>query len=112
MQETCRAGMVWILLLGGMAPSLRAQTPAAAPPPRPAYQTLRFDEDWSFLRKTSLRSDFWDPIKFIPLNSDGSWFLTLAARRASATRHSITRTSNDQLKFSGRLLQRHSTLAD
>ncbi len=112
MQKRYRAA-VWILLFGGMALSLRAQTPAAAPPPRPAYQTLRFDEDWSFLRKTSLRSDFWDPIKFIPLNSDGSWFLTLGGEtRFRYEAFYNSNFGNDRLKFSGRLLQRHSALAD
>jgi hypothetical protein len=33
--------------------------------PRPAYLDQRFDEDWSFLRNASLRSDPWDSWKFI-----------------------------------------------
>ena len=32
-----------------------------------SYKLLREDEDWSFLRDPSLRQDFWDPIKYIPL---------------------------------------------
>jgi hypothetical protein len=35
----------------------------------PNYDSLRFNEDYSYLRKSSLRSDFWDPLKFIPFNS-------------------------------------------
>jgi hypothetical protein len=44
---------------------------------RPAYTLERYDEDWSFLRDPSKRTDFFDPVKWIPLRKDGSWFLTL-----------------------------------
>jgi hypothetical protein len=48
---------------------------------RPAYQLLRFDEDWSGLRGLDLNAtgDFWDRLKFIPLTPDarpcaaGAW---------------------------------------
>ena len=48
---------------------------AAAPVvERPRYQFLRFNEDWSILREADPESltDFWDPIKYVPLNEDGS----------------------------------------
>ena len=51
-----------------------AQTPT---PSRPASDPERYDEDWSFLRDPSKRTDFFDPIKWIRLGKDGSWFLTL-----------------------------------
>src|SRR6202171_4742426 len=51
-----------------------AQTPTSS---RPAYAPERYDEDWSFLRDPSKRTDFFDPIKWIPLRKKGSWFLTL-----------------------------------
>jgi Alginate export len=51
-----------------------AQTPT---PQRPAYTLERYDEDWSFLRDASQRADFFDPMKWIPLSKDGTWFLTL-----------------------------------
>jgi hypothetical protein len=55
--------------------------PAAAPaaPPRPAYQVLRFNEDWSVLKQAG-NSDWLDPLKYIPLNDDGSWYLTLGGQ--------------------------------
>src|SRR6202171_917767 len=51
-----------------------AQAPT---PPRPAYTLERYDEDWSFLRDPSKRTDFFDPIKWIPLGENESWYLTL-----------------------------------
>jgi len=36
----------------------------------PAYSLLRENEDWSFLKDKSLRSDIWDPLKYIRLGSD------------------------------------------
>jgi hypothetical protein len=43
---------------------------------RPEYQPLRYEEDWSVLRDRSLRTDFWDPVKYLPLREDG-WYLSL-----------------------------------
>ena len=41
---------------------------------RPGYTFLRYREDWSVLRDAdpSRLTDFWDPIKYVPLNEDGS----------------------------------------
>ena len=35
---------------------------------RPAFQTLRYNEDWTFLRDASQRTDWLDPVKFVPLD--------------------------------------------
>jgi len=51
-----------------------AQAPTTS---RPAYDPERYDEDWSLLRDPTKRSDFFDPIKWIPLGKNGSWFVTL-----------------------------------
>src|SRR6202171_6431165 len=51
---------------------------AQAPTPqRPVYTLERYDEDWSFLRDASKRTDLFDPIKWIPFGDRESWFLTL-----------------------------------
>jgi hypothetical protein len=43
-----------------------------------SYKLLREDENWTFLCNRSLRQDFWDPIKYIPLRSDADdWYLTI-----------------------------------
>ena len=36
----------------------------------PNYKLLRYDEDYSYLKDPDLRTDFWDPIKYIPI---GDW---------------------------------------
>ena len=43
-----------------------------------SYKLLREDENWSFLRDSRLREDFWDPIKYIRLRrNDNDWYLTI-----------------------------------
>jgi hypothetical protein len=37
------------------------------------YSLLRENEDWGFLSDPAKRDDFWDPIKYIPLGSSGSY---------------------------------------
>jgi hypothetical protein len=52
--------------------------PAEPPTVDRSYKLLREDEDWSFLRDSRLRQDFWDPIKYIRLRRNADdWFLTI-----------------------------------
>ena len=46
-------------------------------PLHPQFKLSRQDEDWSVLRDPALRTDAFDIVKFIPLNRDGSSWLTL-----------------------------------
>src|SRR6202022_4305236 len=46
-------------------------------PQRPAYTLERYDEDWSFLRDASKRTDLFDPTKGIPCGEKAPWFLPL-----------------------------------
>ncbi|HEX4595973.1 MAG TPA: alginate export family protein [Bryobacteraceae bacterium] len=50
-----------------LALPLCAQVQEQSQAPVRTYNLLRENEDWSFLADPSLRSDFWDPIKYIPL---------------------------------------------
>jgi hypothetical protein len=69
-----------IVLFGAAA---KAQTPQPMPP-GPAMNPERppltpvdeADETFSFLRDSSKRSDFWDPLKYVPLDSNGDSYLT------------------------------------
>lgn len=45
----------------------------AEPAPRPQYNVLRWQEDWSVLRGQK-QQDFWDPIKYVPLSKDGAYW--------------------------------------
>lgn len=78
----------WVLLAPAAWPLCLA---GQNPPARPAYQELRWDEDWSFLRDRAQRSDFWDPAKYIPLNDHG-WFLSIGGE--SRTRYEFFRNAS------------------
>ncbi len=39
----------------------------------------RYEEDYSYLRDPARSSDFFDPLKFIPLGAEGEVYLTLNA---------------------------------
>lgn len=49
---------------------------------RPAYQILRFNEDWSVLRDVdrSKSGDFWDLFKFVPITEDKNVWLSLGGQ--------------------------------
>lgn len=46
----------------------------------PAYKLLRYDEDYSYLKDPARRTDFWDPIKFIPFGHDDGWYSSFGAQ--------------------------------
>jgi hypothetical protein len=46
-----------------------------APPSPPLYQSLRYDEDWSYLKDPARRSDPWDALKYIALGRE-NWYLS------------------------------------
>src|SRR5260370_31507292 len=65
------------LVLPLPAGALAADVPSETPAPPPAYNVLRFDEDYSCLTNLANRGDWFDPIKYIPLRRDDpSWFLS------------------------------------
>jgi len=64
-----------ILLFDGLA-KVQAEEMAAISSP-PPFKKLRYDENYDSLRDSAQRADYLDAIKFIPLNTDGSWYLTL-----------------------------------
>jgi hypothetical protein len=46
----------------------------AAPP---AYKLLRYEEDYSYLKDPSRRTNFWDPIKYITVWGRDDWYVSL-----------------------------------
>ena len=46
-------------------------------PHKISYSETRYDDDFSYLRNPSCHNDFWDPLKYVPLNRKGDWYLSL-----------------------------------
>ena len=65
-----------LILLARLVPPAEAQSPQSCFPPS-AYALLRQDEDYSDLNNPACRQDFWDPVKFIPFDSEGHDYLTI-----------------------------------
>src|ERR1700743_4004964 len=64
--------------LSGVTAHAQSDNAAHHAIPDRSYKLLREDENWTFLRNRSLRQDFWDPIKYIPLRGDADdWYLTI-----------------------------------
>jgi len=42
----------------------------------PAHTALRYDEDYNYLKDPAARTNLFDPVKYIPLNEQGDWYLT------------------------------------
>ena len=63
------------ILLGGaiFISSASADPETFVPPP---YKALRYDEDYTYLQDPAHRTDFWDPIKFIPLSDSPNFYLS------------------------------------
>ena len=80
-----RTVSMWIVALGAAITTAHGQPDQAQAPAGPvrAYSLMREDEDWSFLNNPSLRQDFWDPIKYIPLGSD-DWYLSIGGEAREA----------------------------
>src|SRR5437899_463389 len=50
--------------------AVASAVPVMAQTPPPAYTSVRWSEDYSYLKDASKRTDFFDPIKYIPLGAD------------------------------------------
>jgi hypothetical protein len=55
------------------APRLGPGDEAIAGSGGPTYKLLRYDEDYSYLKDPDRRTDFWDPIKYIPIGNREGW---------------------------------------
>lgn len=44
------------------------------------YDLVRWNEDYSYLRYPGSHTDFFDPIKYVPLNADGSTYLSFGGQ--------------------------------
>ncbi len=53
-----------------------ASPDAVAQSEAPVYKPSRYDEDYSYLHDPARQTDFWDPLKYIPLGSDPNTYLS------------------------------------
>jgi len=82
-------------------------------PSPPPYQQLRYEEDYSYLRDPTRRTDLWDIIKYIPFNDKGDWYLSVGGevRERYAYFHNSLWGQESQDK-NGYLLQRYMLHTD
>jgi hypothetical protein len=75
-------GLAALLISTGPLPVL-AQAPLfephVIPAPTPKILPLRYEEDYRYLQDTARRTDWLDPLKYIPLRGTGhpNWFITV-----------------------------------
>ena len=80
---------------------------------RPSFQTLRYNEDWSFLRDAAERTDFFDPVKYVPLTPSGNWYLSFGGEARLKYELYTEPVFNQQpADDNGFLLQRYLLYAD
>ena len=69
----CKFFGFWVLLLILIFPQLSSGHDKE----RPAFNQSRYKEDFKFLKNSENRTDFFDPLKYIPFNKSKSVYLTL-----------------------------------
>jgi hypothetical protein len=57
-------------------PAAPSPAVASAQSSSPSFQPLRYEEDWSYLKDASKRSEWIDTLKYIPVNRKG-WYVSL-----------------------------------
>ena len=81
--------------------ALGPATSALAQSERPSFKPLRYDEDWSLFEAGE---DYWDGIKHVDLNEDGSWWASFGgsyrARGEAWQNFGFTETNDDAFLLS------------
>ncbi len=68
-----RFALISFFVFGWVASVVHALEPVS----RPAYNSSRYLENYEFLKDATRRSDFWDPVKYIPLDNRGEFYFSL-----------------------------------
>jgi len=79
---------------------------------RPMFQTLRYNEDWSFLHDSSRRADWLDAVKFIPLDGTNVYVSFGGEARLKYERYDEAVFNQQPADNDGFLLQRYLVHAD
>ena len=78
----------------------------------PSYRLDRADEDYSYLRTPGRRTDLWDPLKYLPLNESGSWYLSFGGEARLRYEYFKHPGWGDSPEDDGYLLQRYLLHSD
>ncbi len=78
----------------------------------PAYALNRADENYQSLREPACRIGFWDPVKYMPLDESGSWYLSLGGEARERYEYFNNPNWGGGPPGSGYLLQRYFFHAD
>src|SRR6266487_3222502 len=79
---------------------------------RPAFQTRRYNEGWTFLRDASQRADWLDPVKFVPLDGTNVYLSFGGEARLKYELYSEPVFNQQPADNNGFLLQRYLVHAD
>jgi alginate export protein len=80
---------------------------------RPAFQTLRYNEDWSFLREPAQRTDVFDAVKYLCFDTEGDRHLSFGGEaRLKYESYSEPVLNQKPADDDGFLLQRYLLHAD
>jgi len=79
---------------------------------RPAFQTLRYNEDWTFLEDTAQHTDWLDPVKFVPLKGTNVYLSLGGEARLKYELYSEPVFNQQPADDNGFLLQRYLLHAD
>lgn len=79
---------------------------------RPAFQTLRYNEDWTFLQDAAQRGDWLDSVKFVPLESTNVYLSFGGEARLKYELYSEPVFNQQPADDNGFLLQRYLIHAD
>src|SRR5574340_140208 len=69
----CLGGIIAAMMTSPAMPA-PAGTGLTAQPP--TFPINRADEDYRYLVDQTRRTDLWDPIKYVPVNEAGTWYLS------------------------------------
>jgi hypothetical protein len=109
--QSCTGVFFVFIFIGLIRPGAASADTGMSYPP--AYTLNRADEDYSYLRNPALRTDFWDPIKYIPLlNESGIWYLSLGGEARERYEYFSHPRWGAGPPGSGYLLQRYYLHAD
>ena len=78
----------------------------------PPYQLNRADENYRYLQDPSQRTDPWDPLKYVPLNEAGSWYLSIGGEARERYEYFNRPSWGKDPQDSGYFLQRYFLHAD